>query len=257
MLELEWLHRQMNRELWDAVAPLFALFELKTIILCLRNLAIHRSSAVESLLRHSLLAGSVRDALRSGQNLRSVIADLADAMSKASEDFRSLEGLYLDNDLRGFEEGLMRLFLQDVAKRRLHPVLTRFFVLFTDLRNIMLLYKHLRWKLGEECSFITGGSVETSRLQGVLSRRNADELDRLVRSVTGLRSVSVAATEGTLETLLLRSMTRSLGKIGRVSEDVGLLAVYAWRVYCQARNLAVLHHGKRLDAQTLERELIL
>lgn len=243
LAELEWLHAQMNRGLRDQFAPLFALFEIKTIVLVLRNKAIRRTAQIERLLAPSLLAADVKEILMRAPDVRSAIAALSEG----------LVTVYDEGKLAAFEDALMRVYLQQTAAGHLDPVMKAFFVLFIDLRNLMLLYKRLRWGVSDPSLFIAGGSVEISRLQEI--HDNAG-LDDLVTSVLG-ETVSTAASEGALETILLRSMTRRLMKIRRMTDGAGLIVVYVWRLYVQARNLAVLYHGAELDPRTLERELIL
>lgn len=240
--ELAWLHAQMNRELRDTFAPLFALFEIKTIMLCLRNRAIGRAGEIARLLERSLLADDVKAFLLRGPDVRFTIAAL---------------GLPQNEDLPAFENGLMRLFLEDVAVRRLEPALKTFFTEFIDLRNVMLLYKHLRWSLAGRCRFISGGSVELPLLEEIARQRDDAAFDALLERVTGLATVSVAASEGALETILLRSITKRLLKSRHAAGNLALIVAYVWRLYVQARNLAVLHHGTRIEQRTLERELIL
>ncbi len=67
--EFEWLYLQMDRPMRARLAPVFALFELKTIVLCLRNASAGRPDEIERLLGHSLLADRVRDALRAGPQI--------------------------------------------------------------------------------------------------------------------------------------------------------------------------------------------
>ena len=250
--EIEWLHGQMNRGLRDGFAPLFALFEIKTVVLCLRNKAVRRTAEIERLLRRSLLAGRYKEILLQGADLPSTIAALAEALGAPE-----LQAAYAERNLQGLENALMRVCLQSIAATRLDPVMKSFFVLFIDLRNVMLLYKHLRWRLAGAGQFIAGGSVEPSRLLEILAHRDAAALDALVRRLTGVATISAAGSEGALETILLRSMTVRLDKIGRAGGGIGAIVVYVWRIYVQARNLAVLHHAADLDARTLERELIL
>lgn len=244
LAELQWLHAQMNRGLRAQFAPLFALFEIKTIVLALRNKAIRRTAQMERLLARSLLAGDVKESLLRAMDVRAAIAALSEPLAS----------VYDEGNLPAFEDALMRISLQDTAAKNLDPVMKEFFVLFIDLRNVMLLYKHLRWGIAEPSLFIAGGSVELPRLQEI---HDSAGLDELVTSVTGIESAPAAAGEGALETILLRSMTRRLMKMRRMTDGAGLIVVYVWRLYVQTRNLAVLHHGAELDPQTLERELIL
>ena len=237
--ELEWLHAQMNRDLRDAFAPLFALFEIKTIVLCLRNRALGRTSEIARLVVRSLLAEDVKQTLLQGPDVRSTIAAL---------------GFREESNLLTFENALMRAYLQDVAAGKLEPALKAFFTLFIDMRNVMLLYKRLRWNLGERSPFIAGGSLATSVLENI---RDDASFDDLLKRFTGLDALSVATSEGALETILLRFITNQLVKSRHAADDVALIVVYIWRLYVQARNLSVLHHGIDLEPRTLERELIL
>ncbi len=254
--ELQWLHRQMSSRLRATFAPVFVLFELKTIILCLRNKAIQKSVNIEILLSRSLLAERLQQLLRRETDVRSTVATLADALSSTAEGFAALESAYAQDGLKGLENNLTRIYLQYIRKQRLHAVIKKFFLSFIDLRNIMLLYKQLRWEVENGTPFISGGTIEPSRLQELLARKDLAELDTLVTSVTGLKTLTIASTEGAVETALLASLTQKLRKLGRENEKVGLILDYIWRIYIQARNLAVLYHGKELDADTLERELV-
>ena len=254
--ELQWLFRQMNRKLRKTFSAVFLLFELKTIILCLRRKSIGGSNDIEMLLAHSLLAEPVLEALRRGSTVRATAARVTDTIAATANDFRQLESAYAEKGLKGFESRLTRLFLQHVLSKRLHPVIREFFVSFIDLRNIMLLYKQLRWEIKEGLVFVSGGSIELARLEQILAGENMADLDALVTGVTGLKTPTMASTEAAAETVLLSGMTRKLRKIARDNEGVGPILDYMWRIYIQARNLAVLYHGKDLGVETLERELI-
>jgi vacuolar-type H+-ATPase subunit C/Vma6 len=247
LAELEWLHVQMNRGLRETFAPLFALFEIKTIVLCLRNKAAERTAEVTRLLDRSLLCQEVRNTLRGNAGVRATIAAA----------FPDLENAYVEGNLQEFENALMRAYLQDTITKRLDPLLRDFFARFIDLRNVVLLYKDLRWKVTERSPFVSGGSVDPSRLTEIAATGDTAALDRLVQSITGLDTISVATAEGALETVLLRTMTHHLARMRRTADAVALIAGYVWRIYVQARNLAVLHHAADLDPATLEREMVL
>ena len=257
--EFDWLHRQMDRTLRARFAPVFALFELKTIVLCLRNRAIRRTAEVNRLLARSLLAEPVQQALRRDAETGAAVGAVIGALAGWSESFRELEAAYAEEGLKGFENMLTRIYLQQVVEERLAPIIRQFFVVFIDMRNAMILYKHLRWGVGDISPFIAGGTIEPARLQQTLARKDPVGLDVLVKEATGLRAIPVAASEGALETVLLRSITRKLHDIGRASagETVGPILDYVWRLYVQARNLAVLLHARDVDSAALERELIL
>jgi len=254
--ELEWLHWQMNRRLRDCFGPVFMLFELKTLVLCLRNKAVQGGAEIERLLRHSLLAEPLQGAIRQEPDVRATVAAVGTAFAGTVGAAPSLESAYADGGLKGFESRLTRGYLEHLDRARLHPVIGGFFASFIDLRNLMTLYKHLRWGIDDAAAFVPGGTIEASRLRLASTGKDSVCLDVLVKSIAGRAAPPLAASEGALETVLLGSMTQSLRKIGRDSEDVGLILDYVWRVYVQARNQAVLLHAGDLDAATLERELI-
>lgn len=246
----------MNHGLRNTFAPVFILFELKTMILCLRNKTIQKFINIEILLARSLLAEHLQQLLRRETDIRSTIAALTDILVDTTDGFSELESAYAQDGLKGLENSLTRIYLQYIRKQRLHSVIKEFFLSFIDLRNIMLLYKQLRWEVEGGLPFISGGTIEPLRFQQLLARKDLAELDTLVTSVTRLKTLTTASTEGAVETALLASLTRKLHKLGRGNEAVGLILDYIWRIYIQARNLAVLYHGKELDADTLERELV-
>jgi hypothetical protein len=73
--------------------------------------------------------------------------------------------------------------------------------------------------------------------------------------VTAGQIVSAAETQGALETALLATLTARLMKMRHAEGSVPIL-VYIWRLYVQARNLAVLHHAGDLEPRVVERELV-
>lgn len=256
LAEFEWLYAQMNRPLRRRLAPVFGLFELKTIVLCVRSKAAHRSSEIAGLLARSLLADALRQALAREPDVRATVVAVAEIVARDAPPVREAAAAYASHGLRGFEDGLMRGYLAQAAATRLHPLVRQFFAAFADLRNLMILYKQLRWGVADAAAFVGGGALAASRLEGVLAAKDLAGVDALARDAAGVTALPAAASEGALETVLLASLTRRLRQWGRASEDVGLILDYLWRNYVQARNLAVLFHGAELGAGTLERELI-
>lgn len=246
----------MNHGLRECFAPVFGLFELKTIVLGVRNKAAQRTVEIERLLECSLLSDRLRQALREPPDVRSTVAAVSDALADHAPDLRDAVEAYAEQGLRGFEDCLVRGYLAHVAVTRMHPAIRAFFTSFTDLRNLMILYKHLRWEIVEEDVFIPGGTVETARFVQVAARKEYAGLEALAIEVTGPGRAPVVATEGAFESVLLGRMTRQLRKAGRDDEGVALVLDYVWRSYVQARNLAVLYHAGELGREALERELI-
>jgi vacuolar-type H+-ATPase subunit C/Vma6 len=257
LAEFDWLRRQMNPRLRRDLAPVFTLFVIKTLVLCLRNKAAERQATVERLLHHELLAEELRDAVVSAPEPGAAVAAVAEAVGALAGDARPLAAAYVEGGLKGLETRLMRDFLGRVVGAPCHPAVRRFFVSFIDLRNVMTLYKHLRWGFHDAAAFVPGGTLATSRLADASARGDTGGLDACVREITGEAAPTMAASEVALESRLLSSVTRRLRAAGRRSgDDVELILDYLWSVYVEARNRAVRLHAADVDAATLEQELI-
>ena len=117
--ELEWLYGQMNRALRECFASVFVLLELKTIVLCLRNKEAARVTENDTLLTHTLLADSLRQALRGQPDVPSSITTLIEATASALPGLREAATAYAEHGLRGFEDSLMRGYLAHTIKTQL------------------------------------------------------------------------------------------------------------------------------------------
>jgi len=254
--ELEWLYGQMNRRLRECFASVFVLLELKTIVLCLRNKEAGRVAGIDTLLTHTLLADSLRQVLRDQPDVRSTVTTLIETAAGALPGLREAATAYTDHGLRGYEDSLMRGYLAHTVTTQLHPLIQRFLLAFVDLRNVMILYKQLRWGVEDAGAFIEGGMFKLSRLVNLLASKELNSWEELAKEAMAVKVVPAAASEGALETVLLTSLTGRLRQIGRDWDGVGLILDYIWRIYVHARNLAVLYHAADLGEATLERELI-
>jgi len=254
--ELGWLRTQMNRRVRQDLDPVFGLFELKTLVLCLRDKAALRDAEVERLLAHSQLAAVLRHALQHEHDVAAAVALIATALAVEDAGPAALQSAYADAGLKGFEARLTRHYLACMAEARLHPVVRRFFAAFADLRNLMTLYKHLRWGIADATAFVPGGTIATSHMTQAEASRDAAELDRLVRSIAGRSAPPLATAEGSLETVLLGSLSREVRRLGEQDGAVGTFLDYAWRVYIHARNQSILLHAGDLGPATLEKELV-
>lgn len=254
--ELAWLRVQMNRRLRDSLEPVFGLFELKTLVLCLRNKAARRDADIERLLASSQLSDGLRAALLGEPDVPAAVAAIAGAVGSATGEQVSLQHAYAESGLKGFEVRLTRHYLELRTDARLHPVVRAFFATFVDLRNVMTLYKQLRWGIEDAAAFIPGGTVEPSRVRHLCASKDTAGLDLLVREIAGRAAPPLAVAEGALETILLGSLTRKLRRAERDDDPVGLVLDYAWRVYIDARNRSILLHAAGLEPATLVKELV-
>jgi len=256
LAEFDWLRRQMNPSLRNVFAPVFTLFSIKTLVLCLRSMAAEQRDALERLLRHELLGTELRDALQRAPGTGTAVAIVAAAIAPSLGDARGAEQAYAESGLKGFESKLTRDYLQHVTSTRPHRAVRRFFAAFIDLRNLMTLYKHLRWQIDDPAAFVPGGTLDTGRLREASAQGDGEYLDSAVRRVTGEPAAPAAAGQVALESRLLASLTRMLRKAGRDGDDVDLVLDYVWCTYVHARNRALCLHAGGMDAEVLQPELV-
>lgn len=256
LTEFDWLRGQMNPHLRAVFAPLFMLFGIKTLVLALRNKAAERRAAVERLMRHELFDGDLREALPLAPDAGAAVSAIADAFTTAADESRDLAAAYAAGGVQAFESQLTRRFLARVAASGTRPPIRQFFAAFIDLRNVMTLYKHLRWGFHDAAAFVAGGDLAIPRLVEASSRGDAACLDAVVAELTGAAVPAAAAGEVALESRLLSHLTRRLHRAGREGTDLELILDYVWSVYVQARNRALRLHGAQLDAAALAKELI-
>ncbi|MDH4310068.1 MAG: V-type ATPase subunit [Gammaproteobacteria bacterium] len=254
--ELGWLRGQMNRRLRTSVDPVFGLFELKTLVLCLRCKAVQRDAEIARLLAASQVSDALRQALLQETDVPAAVASIAVALEPADDAEASLRRAYAQAGLKGFETRLTRSYLGHVNDARLHPLVRRFFASFVDLRNLMTLYKLLRWEMDDAAAFLTGGTIGVERLQRIGAARDAAGLDPMVREIAGRAAPPLATAEGSLETILLGSLSHKVRSLGRQEDPVGTVLDHAWRVYIHARNQSLLLHAGHLDSAGLEKELV-
>jgi hypothetical protein len=252
--ELGWLYRQMDARLRDANAPLFALFEMKTIVLCLRNAALDRVQSQRRLLERSLLSATLRDILGQRRHVGAIVAALGDALGGLSRAFLELDSRYFEAGLKGCEDALMRIYLESLTATRM-PAPTRHFLMrFTDVRNLMALYKHLRWEMEGPVVLIHGGTIDAAAFRTAVINNDRAALDALVVRIAGVQMT--AETELAIETTLLSALSGDLKRARREHGGNWLVPEYMWSAYVHARNLAVLHHAAGLGPAAVAREMI-
>jgi hypothetical protein len=252
--ELGWLFRQMDARLRDANAPLFALFEMKTIVLCLRNAALERVQSQRRLLERSLLSAPLRDILGQRRHVGAIVAALGGALGSLSRAFLDLDSRYFGAGLKGCEDALMRIYLESMTATRLAAPTRHFLTRFTDVRNLMALYKHLRWEMEGPVVLIHGGTIDVAAFREAVINHDRAALDALVVRAAGV-PIS-AETEIDIESKLLAALGADVKRARREHGGDWLIPEYMWSAYVHARNLAVLHHGADLEPAAVARELI-
>ncbi|WP_298035761.1 hypothetical protein [uncultured Desulfuromonas sp.] len=251
--ELCWLAAQMNRSLQKAFVPVFEYLELRTVILCLRNKQGREDGTVRDLLRQSLLDRRVKRMLTESRDAHAAARALETLLLCYDPLFKGLAAGYAQEGLRSFEERLSGGFLVLRAGQKLHPAVAAFFRYLVDIRNLLSLYKHLRWKLREAPPVLAGGKIQRGLLVQVWKGGDPSGLGPLLERLTGSRPELTASG---LEGALLGGLSDLLRRQGRDPLQAGVLLDYLWRSYVQARNRSLLQRMGDSFEGDLAEELI-
>ncbi len=249
--ELFWVHRQMNRKLRHTLASVLFYFELRTLVLCLRNKAAGNDEAVKELLTFSLLPAALRESLLGTADATAAAAAVTRCLTTFSPRYSDVQDRFISGGLRAFEEALVRIFLEERVCHGEHPLVRDFLADMVDLRNLLGAYKQARWEMEPPpAPFLKGGRVSAKRVREWIAAGHPEDLSGL----TG-REFSVAPG-ASVEIRLLRALTLRLHHAGRTLDAVGLILEYLWRRYTEMRNLRVIYFGKAIDPERLAVELI-
>ena len=252
--ETAWLYRQMDRRLRHIFSPLFGWIELRTLTLCLRHLPEEQAGKIEELLQSSLLSAGLQKVLRGGGEQADVLTAVTRLLATDGRQKRRLTTVYHQEGLAGFERELTDLYLAETAASRLHPLIRDFLACLIEARNIIILYKHLRWRISTPPVFIAGGKSDVATLVKLAKRANQEELLLLMRKLTGTK-MAITTVES-VERLLLAWITRRVRRRGREPLQPGAILAYLWRFYLEARNLGLLSYCHGAERELLRTELI-
>jgi vacuolar-type H+-ATPase subunit C/Vma6 len=252
--EYRWVYTQMNARLRDQFGPFFLYTELRTIFLCLRRLDDKNQAAANDLLEMSLLSDDIKTVLSASRDRVEAVRRLERILTPASDRFAGMTELLDAGGLRGVEQTMTDGLLEVIMKRRLQPLIRRFFGRLIDARNILRMYKYLRL---EETSFpflLPGGTVPEARLRDTVAKENFPGICSLVREISGIAIDSADPTK--VEIALYRGVSVFLRREGREPFGVGPILDYLWRCSIEVMNVSVLLNGKDLERDLVSAELV-
>ena len=253
--ECKWVYLQMNRGLRNVFSPFFLYSEIKTIILCLRHKREKgHNTEVEDILTFSLLAGDLKEVLRRDADLPLILEEFERQFLSLPDKSEGLNDIYLKKGLKGVEEHMTDSIIDQIRTSSLHAVIHTFFAALIDMRNVITLYKYLRWTVVRGTVFVPGGSIHPSRLEGAAHRGDLSEVSRLIHDLTG--KIVQEAGLSAVENILLTGLTKQVRALAKESPDIGLILDYLWRVYMEAKNLTILLHCADMERVSLRNEII-
>ena len=153
------------------------------------------------------------------------------------------------------ERWLTNRYLEHAVTLSLHPVIKKFFVHTIDSRNLITLYKGLRWDLKGEADFVRCGSISGRPLKAAADKGDMFHVLGMIQAFTGVIVQTPDATS--VEKALYKGMTHLLRREGREPSGIALILDYLWRCSMEIRNLGILIHGEGIDRDILRTELTL
>lgn len=253
--EFRWVFSQMERTLRDIFRPFFLYTELRTLFICLRYGAVNDSVKKDQVLVHSLFSKKFKRVLRRSKEIPEAVEDIEDVFMSFSAGFKGIREVFLKDGLRGVEHMLTNTYLEHTMRTELHPLIREFFIRIIDARNLIALYKYLRWEMEGTPRFVKGGRISERILGEIRERENIFGVISVIRTVTGVEIQKPDATG--VENALYRGITRFLRRAGRETSGIGFILDYLWRCSMEVRNMGVLLYGRDAERDAIREELVL
>lgn len=243
-----WLYSEMNDRLRDLFWPYFLFYELKTLIICLRYIKAGYREDAESLLKFSLLSIKIKDIVLALNDFDRVVRSLMEYLSGA--DIRFLEGyeIFHKKGLQEFERFIYNRSLQYLLTFNLQRPINTFITYQIDMRNVLSLYKSIKWEIITPPEFLSGGKLNLKELERILIQRDLNLFSSILRRLTGLSGENI-------EDILLKGLSSRLRKLSYV-DSIGLILHYLWSFYIELRNLGTILSATGIERPELKEEIL-
>ncbi len=249
LLEYRWVYSQMNKGLQDVFLPFFIYFELKTLFICLRYKSAGNLMMPE-MLKFSLLSEEVKELLKSDTDMSAVVGKIEKTLMPFSPGFSGLKEKFVTGDLMALEQKITNAFLEYAITACTHPLIRHLFAYIIDSKNIISLYKHLRWKMGRPI-FISGGSMPEKRLMRIFEGQDISGVLFLINKLTAIAIENIDASN--VENSLHEGMTDFLKRNAADPLSIGVIVRYLWRCYLETINKNIAFYGAKHEGM---REMI-
>lgn len=244
--EYRWVYRQLEQRLRRALLPLFEYFELRLLVVILRYLAVADRSALDDLLRHSLLQLKLRNILRASGRVATTISRLEKLLAEDYPIFQGLTETYLRQGPGGLEQALIGGYLQNSINRSSSRQVREFLIYLLDMRNLQALYKHLHWQVSPAPPLLTGGALNLRICKKIWTEQDLNALLSLMQKFS---QQTGHPEDAGVEDFLFQGLSASLKRAGRDPLQIGLIIDYLWRCRLAARN-----HGLQIFGGSTETE---
>jgi len=251
MREFRWVYVLMAPGLRRAFEPFFIYAELRTISLCLRFLAGKEEERLPGILASSMLSDGIKKLLTSSPDLVSAADGLGKVFLPLSPNFAGIGAALRERGLREAERLLSQAFLQYAVEAASFDSLRNFFARIIDMKNLIALWKGLRWDAGEHVSFIKGGRIREGVLNVFLRDGDISKAAGLVRQTAGCDADRPDSSD--MEKVLFKWITRMLRR-DREPLGRGPILNYLWQGLMETANLGLVLYSGAPDGQAAAAE---
>jgi len=242
-----WIYSEMNNRLRNLFWPYFVWIEFRTLFISLRYLKGGYIEKAQDILNISLLSQEIKKLVVSGGDLESTVKELTVLLAGFYKGFLFAEERFLKKGISGFEIFMNNTLLEYLTSLKLNEPLRSFILYLADMRNIINLYKSIKWDIPLQ-DFIRGGRISYRILEELKNKGSLTGVLEMVRSITGF--------SGEIEDSLLKGLGRLLKKRSYEPDGKGLILYYLWCLYIENRNAGTILEGLDIERTLLRDEII-
>lgn len=233
---MAWLHPRLAPPLRSAVLPYLEIEAIHCLLLALRY-RLGGEPVPPGLLHQPWLAGELAGLLDRPGEVDTVLAALEQWLAGDYSFAAGLLSGYLKQGPGQVEQQLATGILNHALTKARVPVVAMTVRFLVDVRNLLAVLRHWRWRVQAAPSLLAGGEVDAGSLARAWAAGDEDLFRRLAARLDGVALPDLEPR--TAERVLLSGLTRRLHRAGRDPLGVGVIIDYLWRCRVAARNRAL------------------
>lgn len=233
---LGWLHPRLDRRLRRALRPYLELEAMHFLLQALRH-RLAGETVPPGLLHQAWLAPELATLLDREGDAGAVVAKLEAWLRKDYPFAAGLTRGYLDQGPGRVEQQLATGMLTYALALAHDPAMRMTVRFLTDLRNLLAILRHWRWKLRLAPELLSGGELDRELLRRAWAANDAAAVERLATRLAGTPLIDLEPRA--VERQLFGGLTRRLRHAGRDPLGVGVVIDTLWRCQVAARNRAL------------------
>jgi hypothetical protein len=233
---MTWLHPRLAGPLRAAVRPYLEIEAMRCLLLALRY-RLGNEPVPAGLLHQPWLAADLASLLDRPEEAAAMLARLELWLVGDYPFAGGLRTGYLRQGPGQVEQQLAAGILGQALAGARAPVVQMTIRFLTDMRNLLAVLRHWRWRVPVVPPLLAGGELDAERLARAWARGDVEMLKRLAARLAD--ELLADLDPRVAERALLRGLTRRLQRAGRDPLGSGVIIDYLWRCRVAARNRAL------------------